>query len=304
MKAILIGANGQLGRALERTLNASFELEAISRNECDLSDSASLVRLLERTRPDLIVNAAAYTDVDGAEMDRETAFAVNAVAPSTLADWAAHSGCALVHYSTEYVYSGEGDQPWREEDGKAPINVYGESKLAGDQAVLASGAAALVLRTSWLYGARGRDFVAAILRQSRESEELRVVCDQMGAPTPSALLAEITGEILKRSRGDVAGLLRIHGGCVNATAAGVTSRYGFAEAIVEEARALGCALTVRRIMPVTSGEYPRKAKRPLNSRLSLARLAAAFGIRPPDWRHSLRSSLKTRLCCLGERLND
>jgi dTDP-4-dehydrorhamnose reductase len=304
VKALLTGAEGQLGRALEHILETSFELKAVSRNECDLSDSASLVRLLERTRPDLIVNAAAYTDVDGAEMDRAAAFAVNAAAPAILADWATRNGCALIHYSTEYVYSGTGEEPWREEDPGGPINVYGESKLAGDQAVLASGAAALVLRTSWLYGARGRDFVAAILRQSRESEELRVVCDQMGAPTPAALLAEITGEILKRSRGDVAGLLRIHGGCVNATAEGVTSRYGFAEAIVEEARALGCALTVRRIMPVTSGEYPRKAKRPLNSRLSLARLAAAFGIRPPDWRHSLRSSLKTRLSCLDERLNN
>ena len=292
MKTLLIGAEGQLGRALKRSLKTPFEVIAISRAECDLADGQAIREILGSVCPNLIVNAAAYTAVDAAESHRDDAFAVNATAPGILAEWAEQHGAALIHYSTDYVFDGSGERPWCEDDTPNPINVYGMSKLAGDRAVLSSGASALILRTAWLYDGAGRNFLNAILRQAETREELRVVADQFGAPTTTAVLAEITAEILHSLGGDIAAGLAARGGCVNATTSGAVSWHGFAEAIVEEARRLDRELAVRRIIPVSSGEFDVTAERPLNSRLSLDRLESVFGICPIDWRAALVRELK------------
>ena len=292
MKALLLGAEGQLGRALKRSLKAPFTVIAASRTECDLADGDALRDLLENSCPELIVNAAAYTAVDAAESHRDDAFAVNAAAPGIIAEWAARHDAAFIHYSTDYVFDGSGERPWRENDTPNPINVYGMSKLAGDRAILSSGASALILRTAWVYDGAGRNFLNAILRQAETREELRVVADQFGAPTTATVLAEMTAEILQSLREDVAAGWAARGGCVNATTSGAVSWHGFAEAIVEDARHLGRELTVRRIIPVSSGEFEVTAQRPLNSRLSLDRLASVFGIHPTDWRAAMVRELK------------
>jgi dTDP-4-dehydrorhamnose reductase len=292
MKTLLIGAEGQLGRALKRSLKTPHKVTAASRTECDLTDGQAVRDLLKSICPDLIVNAAAYTAVDAAESNRDDAFAINATAPGIMAEWAERHGTALIHYSTDYVFDGSGEHPWREDDTPNPINVYGMSKLAGDRAVLSSGASALILRTAWLYDGAGRNFLNAILRQAETREELRVVADQFGAPTTATALAEITVEILHSIGGDIAAGLAARGGCVNATTSGAVSWHGFAEAIVEDARHLGRELTVRRIIPVSSGEFKVTAERPLNSRLSLDRLASVFGIHPTDWRAAMVRELK------------
>ena len=292
MKTLLIGAEGQLGRALKRSLKAPFAVTAASRTECDLADGEALRDLLENSCPNLIVNAAAYTAVDSAETHRDDAFAVNATAPGIMAKWAEQHGAALIHYSTDYVFDGSGERPWREDDTPNPINVYGMSKLAGDRAVLSSGASALILRTAWVYDGAGRNFLNAILRQAETREELRVVADQFGAPTTATVLAEMTVEILQSLGEDLAAGLAARGGCVNASTSGAVSWHGFAEAIIEEARRLNRELAVRRIIPVSSGEFEVTAQRPLNSRLSLDRLQSVFGIRPTDWREALVRELK------------
>lgn len=294
MNTLLFGANGQLGAALRRTLRNPEELTAMGRAECDLSDRTAILQVLERVQPRLIINAAADTDVDGVERRRTSAFAVNAAAPAAMADWAVKNERALIHYSTEYVYDGSGQRPWHEEDPSEPLNVYGESKLEGDRAVRRSGAAALILLTAWLYDEAGSNFMNAVLQQAEAREEIRVVSDQIGAPTSAALLADTTLQILDSSGGDVMGMFRQTEGCVNVTATGATSRHGFAEAIVKEARASGVELAVRCIRAVSSDAYPSVAKRPLNSRLSLTRLAQSFGIRPPDWRLDLKAVLEAR----------
>ena len=292
MKALLLGAEGQLGRALKRSLKAPFTVTATSRTECDLANGEALSDLLDNSCPDLIVNAAAYTAVDAAESHRDDAFAVNATATGIIAEWAARHDAALIHYSTDYVFDGSGERPWRENDTPNPINVYGMSKLAGDRAVLSSGASALILRTAWVYDGAGRNFLNAILRQAETREELRVVADQFGAPTTATVLAEMTVEILQSLGEDLAAGLAARGGCVNASTSGAVSWHGFAEAIIEEARRLDRELAVRRIIPVSSGEFEVTAQRPLNSRLSLDRLQSVFSIRPTDWREALVRELK------------
>ena len=292
MNTLLLGAEGQLGRALKRSLKAPFNVTATSRTECDLADGEALRDLLENSCPDLIVNAAAYTAVDAAESHRDDAFAVNATATGIIGEWAARHDAALIHYSTDYVFDGSGERPWRENDTPNPINVYGMSKLAGDRAILSSGASALILRTAWVYDGAGRNFLNAILRQAETREEIRVVADQFGAPTTATVLAEMTVEILQSLGEDLAAGLAARGGCVNATTSGAVSWHGFAEAIVEEARRLDRELAVRRIIPVSSGDFEVTAQRPLNSRLSLDRLQSVFGIRPTDWRAALGRELK------------
>ena len=292
MKTLLLGSEGQLGRALKRSLKAPFTVIAASRTECDLADADALRDLLENSCPELIVNAAAYTAVDAAESHRDDAFAVNATTPGIIAEWAARHDAAFIHYSTDYVFDGSGERPWRENDTPNPINVYGMSKLAGDRAILSSGASALILRTAWVYDGAGRNFLNAILRQAEAREELRVVADQFGTPTTATVLAEMTVEILQSLGEDLAAGLAARGGCVNATTSGAVSWHGFAEAIVEEARRLDRELAVRRIIPVSSGEFEVTAQRPLNSRLSLDRLQSVFGIRPTDWRAALVRELK------------
>lgn len=289
MNILLTGGGGQLGRVLKQPLAHFGTLNAPARRELDLADAATLKDALEAIQPALIVNTAAYTQVDRAETDTRQAYLVNAAAPEIMARWAAPRGVPIVHFSTDYVYAGAGHAPHSESEPPAPLNAYGASKWAGDEAITQSGAPHLILRTSWLYDAVGPNFLAAIRNAARAQEELRVVDDQVGAPTPVALLAAITMEILQA--GDPRETLSASGGVVHAAASGETSRYEFARAIVDGLRKRGCALQARRVTPTSSLEMPAPAKRPLNSRLSLARLAERFGIEPPDWRASLKPVL-------------
>ena len=294
MKILLTGAKGQLGGALLRELSGSYEVHAHSRDEFDLNNTDALAQLLNTYQPSLIINAAAYTDVDAAQSNRETASTVNADIPRRLATWAADRGAALFHYSTEYVFNGRGDAPWDEADEPQPLNFYGESKLAGDRAILASGASALILRTAWLYNASGRNFPTAILRQAEEQETLCVVDDQFGAPTSTAVLAETTAEIIRILGKGLATELSECGGLLNVKTTGAVNRHKFAEAICTEARRLGHTLAVRRIIPIPTDELPAAAPRPKNSRSSLDRLSDQFGIKPPHWRDALVCALQQR----------
>lgn len=289
MRILLTGRGGQLGRALQPLLSEWGDVVAIDRDDVDFAAAESLNNALERIQPRLIVNTAAFTNVDGAETAADTAFAANAVAPEVLARWAERTGSALVHYSTDYVFDGSGVAPWREDDAPAPLNVYGKSKLAGDRAVLDSKAYAIILRTSWVYDAEGQNFLRTMLRLGAEREELAVVDDQIGAPTPAYLLAEITANILRQADDDFAKFLNKNGGVVNATASGATSWHGFAEAIFEDARRRGWPLRINRVRGIPTTEYPLPATRPLNSRLDLRELARRFEIAPLDWRSGLRA---------------
>lgn len=287
MNILLTGRDGQLGRALAPLLQEIGTVHATGRAQLELNDTGALRAVLAAVRPDLIINAAAATDVDSAEADPVATFAVNAEAPRVMAEWAASAGVALVHFSTDYVFNGSGNRPWSESDEPAPLNVYGKSKLSGDEAVLQSGAAALILRTSWLYAAEGRNFLTTILRLAADRDTLRVVDDQIGAPTPAKALAAIVVAILRRADRKFAEYLLAHGGLVNATSAGETSWFGFAGAILEAAKRRQHGLRARTVRAIPTSGYPLPAARPLNSRLDLTRLRSEFGIAPSDWRAGL-----------------
>jgi len=289
MKILLCGKNGQLGISLAPRLAALGQVIAVDHEDFDIGDTDALCEALADIAPDVIVNAAAYTDVDAAESNRAAAFAANGAAPGTMARWATDNGAAMVHYSTDYVFDGSGERPWREDDAANPINAYGESKLAGDEAVLDSGAPCLVIRTSWLYAAWGRNFLFTMLRLGAAREQIGVVNDQIGAPTSALAIADTTVNILSQAEGDIAGLFRERGGVVNATAAGATSWHGFAEAIFGAAHDRGIPLKVKRVDAIASEQYPLPARRPLNSRLSLDRLRKEFGITPAEWRLALEA---------------
>ena len=287
MRILLTGKLGQLGSTLCGPLDSLGELTAIDRIDLDLGDSARLDELLDDTRPELIVNAAAYTDVDEAETDREAAFRLNEKAPEQLAKWARRRDASIIHYSTDYVFDSRGTKPRDENAECMPLSVYGESKLAGDMAVLESGAACLVARTSWLYSANGKNFVRTMLRLGADRDRLSVVDDQIGAPTSANVLADTTLQILAQSVGDISAMLREKGGLINVTASGETSWHGFAHEIFSLARRHGADLSVEVVDGIPSSDYPTPARRPLNSRLSLKRLRERFGITPPDWRTAL-----------------
>jgi dTDP-4-dehydrorhamnose reductase len=283
-RVLLFGKDGQLGRALAPLLAASHKLIAVGRAEADFSEADSYesgVRSAVRdVRPDVIVNAAAYTAVDRAESEPELAMRVNAVSVGALGEAAAEVGARVLHYSTDYVFDGAKASPYIEQDATGPINIYGASKLAGEDALLGSGVQALVLRTSWVYAAYGANFVQTMLRIGRERSEVRVVDDQVGAPTSVADLAVATAEILRKWQGER--------GVYHVTSAGSVSWAGFAREIFSQA---GIATEV---VPISSAEYPVAARRPLNSRLDCGKIAAAFGVVLPEWRDGLRGVLAER----------
>ncbi|EXJ16503.1 dTDP-4-dehydrorhamnose reductase [Imhoffiella purpurea] len=289
-RLLLIGSNGQVGWELRRTLAGIGEVVAASiEGEAgpvvDLMDPSSLARLIDEARPDAVVNAAAYTAVDKAESDRETAKRINADAVAEMAALLAERGTPIVHYSTDFVFSGNLNRAYTEDDTPDPLNVYGETKLGGERALLESGARALVFRTSWVYGARGANFLLTMMRLFREREELRVVDDQIGSPTWSRMLAEMTAMVLYRVlRGDL-DLDRV-GGLYNLTGSGQVSWYGFASAILE---ASGLE---SNLIPIPSSEYQAPAKRPTYSVLDNGRFQEAFGLAMPDWRLSLGQCLE------------
>jgi len=293
MRILLTGGAGQLGWELRRTLASLGDVVATERATLDLGDVASVRRAVREVSPALIVNAAAYTMVDLAESEPETAMAVNAAAPAILAEEAERLDAALVHFSTDYVFSGDKPEPYTEDDTPRPLNVYGRSKLAGEEAIRSSGARHLILRTSWAYGARGRNFLVTILRLARERDELRVVDDQTGAPTWTRTIAEATAAIVSRSvprRPADPSLFAGTGGVYHLTARGATTFYGFAREILKGAPAVGVE-RVPRLVPITSAEYPLPTCRPMNSRLAGDKVRTAFGIALPRWDDALRACL-------------
>lgn len=288
---LLTGVNGQVGHELLHTLSVLGRVVALDRNQLDLSDTGAIRRVMREIRPDLIINPAAYTAVDKAESEPELAFAINAAAPAVLAEEAAELGAMLVHYSTDYVYDGTKSSPYVETDVTNPLNVYGKSKLAGETAIRAVGLPHLILRTSWVYGARGRNFLRTILRLSSEREQLRVVSDQIGAPTWSRTIAESTVSALLNWDENNSGTYHL-------CCAGYASWHGFAQAIVQEYEALheargwpGLKAGAARIEAIATADYPTPAPRPANSMLDCTKFTGTFSEVLPDWREALAEVL-------------
>lgn len=294
MTILLLGKDGQVGWQLQRSLAPLGKLVACGRAECDLSNQDEVRAVVRQLRPAVIVNASAYTAVDKAESDIEAAFAVNAVAPRILAEEAATLGGLLVHYSTDYVFSGSKLGAYVEHDSTGPQGVYGRSKLAGEEAIRAVGGKSLIFRTSWVFGARGGNFVKTILRLARERDRLTVVDDQVGSPTPAELIAAVTGMVLADLRCGqrlAEGENRLY----HLAAANPVSWCAFARSIVEQAAAIpGFSLraTPQSIVPISTAEYPTPARRPANSRLDCQRLEADFGLCMPDWQPYLARMLE------------
>lgn len=282
MKLILIGANGQVGWELKRALAPLGQLLALSRRMegGDLCKLDEVFRTVRQFRPDVIVNAAAYTAVDHAESEPEVARAVNALAAGKLAGLACEIGALLVHYSTDYVFDGSGRTPWRETDATGPLNVYGSVKLEGEEAIRESNCRYLILRTSWVFSSRGHNFPTTLLRLAREKDLIRVVDDQFGAPTGAELLADATAHAIctARTRPGVAGLYHV-------TASGETSWYEYAQLILDFARQKGAKIRLKpqALIPVRTADYRTAAVRPLNSRLDTHRFSETFELRLPPW---------------------
>lgn len=289
MRLLLLGKNGQVGWELQRALAPLGEVYAPGRDEGgDLAQLDVLADTLRVLKPDVIVNAAAYTAVDRAETEADLAFCVNAEAPAVLAKGAAALGAVLIHYSTDYVFDGSGGAPRTETDATAPLNVYGRSKLAGEQRIQASGCRHLILRTSWVYGARGQNFARTILRLAAQRDELRVIDDQVGAPTGAALIADVTALALHAlsTRPDL-------GGVYHLAAAGEISWFGYARFLVEQAARGGAKLKAGpdAVIPIASSAYPVPARRPADSRLDASRLERALGLRMPEWQQGVQRFL-------------
>ena len=282
MKILLTGKNGQVGGELVRTLASLGEVVAFDRAGLDLAVPDQIVSVIRSVRPDVLVNAAAYTAVDLAESEPDAAHAVNAAAVAILAEEAKRVQALLIHYSTDYVFDGTKDAPYVEEDHPNPISAYGRSKLEGEQTIHGIGGAHLILRTSWVYSARGKNFLLTIRRFLQEKKEIRVVSDQIGAPTSARELAEVTAELLRRHGAAALGEAR---GIYHATASGSTSWHGFAREIARLERPDSPA----RIVPIASSEYPTPARRPGNSRLSNEKLLRRFGVALPRWEASLEA---------------
>jgi dTDP-4-dehydrorhamnose reductase len=308
-KILLTGKNGQVGHDLQRFLPRLGEVLALDRQQLDLSRFDEVRRVIRQIRPALIVNAAAYTAVDLAEKEHSLAQAINAEAPAIMAEEARRIGAALVHYSTDYVFDGIKNSPYEEADPTQPINVYGKTKLAGEQAIRDSGAHHLIFRTAWVYSTRGKNFLLTILRLATEREELRIVNDQIGAPTWSREIASATAEVLQKffdRTGNVSAWAEL-GGTYHMTAGGETSWFEFAKAILEEAKKQATSpaswlaeathrkpLLSRVVTPITTAEYPTPARRPAYSVLSNIHTVRTFGIELADWRTQLH-----RVCTDG-----
>jgi dTDP-4-dehydrorhamnose reductase len=282
---LLTGKDGQVGWELQRTLAPLGRVVACGRAELDLAQPDAIRARVREVKPDTIVNAAAYTAVDQAEFEPDLAMAVNGTAPGILAEEARRLGALLVHYSTDYVFDGEKAGPYVENDPTNPINEYGRSKLAGEQAIAAAGCTHLIFRTSWVYGARGKNFLLTMLRLAQEREELRVVDDQVGAPTWSRTIAQATAAILGQITGRKSADPGTESGLFHLTAAGQTSWYGFAQAIFRGAG--GLAPRIPRLIPIESAGYPTPARRPKNSVLSCSRIQGRFGITLVPWQEAL-----------------
>lgn len=284
---LLTGKTGQVGWELQRALAPLGRLIALDRTQMDLTNADSIRRAIRDAAPGIIVNAAGYTAVDNAESESDLAMRVNAVAPGVMAEAAKRIDALLVHYSTDYVFDGTRSTPYVEEDAPNPLNVYGKSKLEGERAVAASGCAHLTLRASWIYSARGSNFVLTILRLARERKELTVVDDQIGSPTWARALAELTAKLLRNC-----GLAKERSGIYHLSAEGYTTRFNFAKRILELVREISPNAAGAPILrPITSAEYPLPAARPLNDATSKDKIKRVFGVDLPGWEDELRSFL-------------
>jgi dTDP-4-dehydrorhamnose reductase len=287
---LLTGVNGQVGFELARTLQGLGRVVAVDRAGLDLGDLDQIRRVVREVKPSLIVNPAAYTAVDKAESDVDAAMRANGEAPGVLAEEAKRLNAALVHYSTDYVFDGTKDGAYVEDDAVNPQNIYGKSKLAGEQAIAASGCDHLIFRTSWVYGARGKNFLLTMLRLGAERDELSVVADQIGAPTWSVTIAALTANVLAQSMSGADDWWAEKSGVYHLTASGSTSWHGFAQAIFD----ISDLPKKPNVKAIPASSYPTPAARPANSRMSNDKLASTFGVRAPDWQDALRLCLAAR----------
>ena len=293
MKILLLGKNGQVGWELQRSLAPLGELVALDHNSkdfCgDFTDLQGLARTVRSVAPDVIVNAAAHTAVDKAESEPELVRTINALAPGVLAQEAKRANAWLIHYSTDYVFDGSGEKPWLETDATAPLNVYGATKLEGEQLIRQSGCSHLIFRTSWVYGVRGGNFAKTMLRLARERDSLSVIDDQIGAPTGADLLADITAHAIRAAlqRPELSGLYHL-------VAGGEISWHGYASFVIDFARRSGITLKVApdAIKPVPTSTFPTPAKRPHNSRMDTTKLQQAFGLKIPSWQFGVERMLR------------
>ncbi|AYF46278.1 dTDP-4-dehydrorhamnose reductase [Pseudomonas fluorescens] len=285
MKILITGQHGQVSLALQQRLQDLGELIVLGRDQLDLADVDQIRQQVRAQRPDLIINAAAHTAVDQAESEADVAFAINAIAPGVLAEEAEALGIPLIHYSTDYVFDGNKPSPYTEADTPNPLGVYGQSKLAGEQAIAAVGGEYLILRTSWVYSNHGKNFLLTMQRLLQEKPHLRIVGDQIGAPTWAGTIANSTRALIDRWQAGKAG----EWGVYHLTAQGETSWFGFAAAIADQLRAGGTACAELEAIP--SSAYPTPAKRPLNSRLDCSRLQQQWQVSQPQWQDALRECL-------------
>ncbi len=284
---LVFGANGQLGRALRLLWPQAICLD---RKDADFTHPDALEDVLERYAPACVINASAYTQVDNAEAEYDIVYRINAESPAAIAIYCAEHDIPFVHFSTDYVFDGTGERPWKEDDRVGPLGAYGRSKLEGEDKIQQIGKQFLIFRTSWLYDASGKNFLNTMLRLGAEREELKVVNDQIGAPTYVAHLARAVFHALQAAQEMDA----FPSGIYNLCNAGAVSWHGFALAIFEEARAREASLKINRVLPISSEEYPTLAKRPKNSRLNMGKAERVFGIRMPDWREGLKECMKER----------
>lgn len=285
-KILVTGKNGQVGFELQRSLAVLGEIVAVDRDECNLSDTDAIRALIRKIKPDIIVNPAAHTAVDKAESEPELAEALNATAPAVLAEEAAKIGALLIHYSTDYVFDGRKEGCYSETDAPHPQSVYGKTKRAGEEAVIAANPRHIILRTSWVFGAHGVNFLKTILRLARERDALKIVADQFGAPTSASLLADITAQIIAR-------YLRTKDqttfpyGLYHLVAQGETSWQGYAQFVVDSMQRRGLEIKAKTIAPIPTSGYPLPAPRPANSRLCTSKLRETFGFVLPTWQQEV-----------------
>jgi dTDP-4-dehydrorhamnose reductase len=288
MNILLLGKNGQLGWELQRSLSVLGRVTALGHAEADFAQPDAVAQAVRALRPDVIVNAAAHTAVDKAESEPAHARLLNATTPGRLAQEAAQLGTWLVHYSTDYVFDGSGDQPWREQDATGPLSVYGATKLEGEQLIQQSGCQHLILRTSWVYAARGGNFAKTMLRLASERDRLTVIDDQWGAPTGADLLADVTAHAIRHLQARPQ-----DGGLYHCAASGQTTWHSYAKYVIAQARQAQPAIQIKakEIAPIPTSAYPTPAWRPLNSRLDCSRLQATFGLTLPDWQQGVARML-------------
>ena len=291
MKILLLGGSGQVGRELRRTLPALGQVLVATRDGADAEFSVdfdapeAVSALVQAIAPEVVVNAAAYTAVDRAEAEPDAAFRVNALGPAALAQGCAATGALLLHFSTDYVFDGRASRPYREVDSTSPLGAYGASKLAGEEMIRASGVRHLILRTAWVYAAHGKNFLRTMLRLAGERDTLRVVADQIGAPTPASWIADASAHILTQGSAGQQGLWHL-------VAGGQASWHGFAEAIMDDAFMLGLLQRRPDVLPISTVDYPTPARRPAYSVLDTTKLREDFKLSPPDWREGLRATLR------------